>query len=304
MEAEIATKEKKATKGFAHVALFSAGFHLILVILKYGLGLLCGSIALRADAFHSLVDVLSSLGIFAGIKISERKSKSFPYGLYKVENLAALITSIFIFSAAYEILKEAIHSDPTAVISNIPTGVLGLLFILLFTFLFSRYETKVGKKVGSPSLVADAKHIGTDLLSTVGILIGLLMSLWNWNVDRYIAVIVAVLIARLGWTILVGSLKVLLDASIGEDNLNEIRQIFDDFPQVKDVMQLFGRYSGRYKFVECAVVLDVDGLEEAHHICSSIEEEVYDRFPEVDKLLIHYEPVKEGPDCICEGGGI
>lgn len=99
--AEIVNKETKAVKSFAYVALLSAGLHIILAVLKYGLGVFSGRIALRADEFHSFADVLSSLGIFVGIKISERKSSTFPYGLYKVENLAALVTSLFIFLAAF-----------------------------------------------------------------------------------------------------------------------------------------------------------------------------------------------------------
>ncbi len=296
MVAETISKDTKSVKSFAYVALLSAGFHVILVVLKYGLGILSGSIALRADAFHSLMDVLSSLGIFAGIKISERKSKIFPYGLYKVENLAALATSIFIFFAGYEIVKEAIYTSSTIVVSNIPITVLGLLVIVILVFLFSRYEAKIGKKVGSPSLVADAKHIGTDLLSTAGILIGLLVSLWKPNFDRYIAVVIAVLIARLGWTILVDSVKVLLDASIKNEMLDDIRKVFSNFPAAKDVTRLSGRCSGRFKFIEAEVILDVETLQDAHDVSSSIEEEIYDCFPEIDKILIHYEPAKKQED--------
>ena len=290
--AELVNKETKAVKSFAYVALLSAGFHIILVVLKYDLGNLSGSIALRADAFHSLADVLSSLGIFAGIKISERKSETFPYGLYKVENLAALVTSVFIFFAAYEIIKEVIQSDPAAVVSNVHIAVLGLLVIVVLIFLFSRYEMKVGRKTGSPSLVADAKHIGTDLLSTAGILVGLLLGLWKPYFDRIIAFVIAILVARLGWTILADSVKVLLDASIKSEMLEDIRKVFYNFSPVKDVLRLSGRYSGRYKFIEAEIILDIEKLQDAHDISSSIEEEVYDCFPEVDKLLIHYEPVK------------
>jgi len=289
--AETVLKKTKA-KSFAYVALLSAGFNVLLVLLKYGLSILSGSIALRADAFHSLVDVLSSLGIFAGIKISERKSSIFPYGLYKVENLAALATSLFIFFAAYEIVKEVIHTDPTAVVSNIPIAILGLVVIIVLMSLFSRYELKSGKKAGSPSLVADARHIGTDLLSSVGVLIGLLMSQWKPDFDRFIAVIIVILIARLGWTILADSLKVLLDASIKDEMLDDIRKVFFKFSPVKDITKLSGRYSGRYKFIEAEIILDIEKLQDAHDICSSIEEEVYDCFPEVEKLFIHYEPAK------------
>jgi divalent metal cation (Fe/Co/Zn/Cd) transporter len=86
--------------------------------------------------------------------------------------------------------------------------------------------------------------------------------------------------------------KVLLDASIKEDILNDIRKVFFNFSDVKDVTQLSGRCSGRYKFVEAEIILDTEKLQDAHDISTAIEEEVYDCFPDVDKLLIHYEPVK------------
>lgn len=293
--AEITAKEK-TKKSFAYVALLSVGFNVLLVLLKYGLSILSGSIALRADAFHSFIDVLASLGVFAGIKISERKSSIFPYGLYKVENLASLATSLFIFFAAYEIVKELIHAESNIAASNIPMAILGLVGIIALMFFFSRYEMKVGKKAGSPSLVADARHIGTDLLSSVGVLIALLLSLWKPNFDRFVAVIIIILIARLGWTILADSVKVLLDASIKGEMLDDIKKVFFNFSPVKDVTQLSGRCSGRYKFIEAEIILDIEKLQDAHNVASSIEEEIYDCFPEIDKILIHYEPAKNQDD--------
>ena len=293
MAVEIVHKETNGTKSIAYVALLSAGFHVVLVLLKYGLAASSGSIALKADTFHSLADVVSSLTIYAGIRISERTSRTFPYGLHKVENLAALVTSFAIFYAAYEIIMEVKHSDPTATIANVPLALLGLTVIVALIFLFSRYEMALGRKAFSPSIVADAKHIGTDLFSTGGILVGFLGSLAGWHIDRYVAVIIALLMVRLGWTILADSLKVLLDASVSDKTLEQIKKTFHEFPQVKNVSRLFGRHSGRYVFVEATVTLDVKTLKEAHDISSSIEEEVYDCFPEVDKLLIHCEPIEE-----------
>ena len=290
MAVKIANKTDKAAKSFAYVALLSAGFHVVLVVSKYGLGLFSGSLALRADAFHSFADVLSSLGIFLGIKIAERKSDQFPYGLYKVENVAALVTSLFIFLAAYNIVRELIDAGPTMGISNVPIVVLGLLVIVVLIFCFSRYEMNIGRKTGSPSLVADAKHIGTDLISTAGIIAGLLLGLWKPQFDRIVAFTIAILIGRLGWTIFADSMKVLLDASIKDEMLSDIREVFYSFSPVQDVTQLSGRCSGRYKFVEAEIIMDIETLQDAHDISSSIEEEVYDCFPEIDKLLIHYEP--------------
>jgi len=284
-------KNSVVKKSFAYVALLSSGFHVILVVSKYSLGILSGSIAIKADALHSLIDVFSSLTIYAGIKISERKSKNFPYGLYKVENFASLITSFIIFFAAFEITKEIISKEAVGSISNIPIAIVGLLAVIFSMFLFSRFELRLGRKIGSPSLIADAKHISTDVLSSVGVLIGLLFGLFGFNIDRYVAIILVVLISRLGFTIFVDSLKVLLDVSIDKETLDQIEKIFCDFPAVEKVVKLTGRYSGRYKFIEAEIVLNVETLQDAYKISLAIEEEVYDRVPEVDKILVHYEPL-------------
>jgi len=152
---------------------------------KYGLGAVSGSLALRADAVHSLADVISALTIFSGILIADRKTKTFPEGLYKVENLVALVSSLFIFFAAYEIAWEALTSHHAYRVQNVSAVVVGIVFIVAVTFLFSRYELKVGLSVGSPSLVADARHVATDLLSTLVILVGVVGSSVGYHLDRY-----------------------------------------------------------------------------------------------------------------------
>jgi len=87
------------------IGFYSIGVNVLLVTLKGGLAYLSGSVALVADAIHSATDVISSITVLAGIKISKRKSKHFPYGLYKVEDFVSLLTSLFIFLAGYEIVK-------------------------------------------------------------------------------------------------------------------------------------------------------------------------------------------------------
>jgi divalent metal cation (Fe/Co/Zn/Cd) transporter len=89
------------------------------MLFKYFLGEISGSLALRADAIHSLADVVSSLTIFLGIIISDRKTRTFPEGLYKVENLVALLSSLFIFYAAFEIVWEAIYGSSFGELTHI-----------------------------------------------------------------------------------------------------------------------------------------------------------------------------------------
>jgi predicted Fe-Mo cluster-binding NifX family protein len=94
---------------------------------------------------------------------------------------------------------------------------------------------------------------------------------------------------------LVDSLKVLLDATLDYSTLNGIREVLESHPPVTRVTSLGGRSSGRYKFVEAEVKLDARLLRDAHHVVSHLEEEILDRWPDIDRILIHYEPAQKDP---------
>ena len=277
-------------KIYVKVALSSCLVNGFLMTAKYFLGEVSGSMALKADAVHSLADVVSSLSILGGILISDRKTKTFPFGLYKVENLVALLSSFFIFFAAYEIANEAIYAGHTRAIKNLGPVIAGVVFMLIVAYLYSRYELKAGLKAGSPSLVADAKHIATDIFSSLVILVAILGTHLGFSLDRYAAILVVALVLYMGLTILVGSLKVLLDATLDYATLNGIRAVLAGHPFVKSVTSLGGRNSGRYKFVEANVKVDARLLRDAHAEVSHLEEDILDRWPDIDRILIHYEP--------------
>ena len=257
---------------------------------KYFLFEMSGSMALKADAVHSLADVTASLSILGGILIADRKTKTFPFGLYKVENFVSLIASFFIFFAAYEIAGEAIRAGDLGAVRNCGPVIAGMLCILIVTYGFSRYELKVGIKAGSPSLMADARHVATDMLSSLVILLALSGTHLGLPLDRYAAALVVVLVVYMGLTILIGSVRVLLDATLDDAALNEIRAALSSHPLVKSVDSLEGRSSGRYKFVEANLKVEARLLRDAHAVVSHLEEEILDCRPDIDRILIHYEP--------------
>lgn len=278
------------TKSYARVALWSVFVNLFLVVMKYVLGETSGSLALKADAVHSFADVISALTMFVGIVISDRKTKTFPEGLYKVENLVALLSAFFILYAAYEIGSDALQARSVGTLSHLPQVIGGILIIIAVTFAFSRYELRVGLEVGSPSLVADAKHVYTDLMSTVVILVSIIGAYVGLSLDRYVALFVAVLVARTGVEIMIDAVKVLLDATLDYQTLDEIRKIMESHPDVAEVVNVGGRSSGRYKSVEISLQMHTRLLREAHEIVSHLEEEILDRWQEIDKIVVHYEP--------------
>jgi predicted Fe-Mo cluster-binding NifX family protein len=158
------------------------------------------------------------------------------------------------------------------------------------TAVFSRYELKIGLEVGSPSLVADAKHVSTHILASSVILFGILGTYWGYPIDRYVAMLVAVLVAYTGAQILIEAVKVLLEATLDYPTLDAIRKILENQDHVKKILSIGGRNSGRFKFVEISLSTDLKLLSEAHEHTSEIEEEILDLYPSIDKILIHYEP--------------
>lgn len=277
-------------KIYVQVALLSCLVNGFLMTAKYFLGESSGSMALKADAVHSLADVISSLSILGGILIADRKTKTFPLGLYKVENLVSLVSSFFIFFAAYEIANQAVQASPTDVIENPGLVIAGVILMVVVAYLYSRFELKAGLRAGSPSLVADAKHIATDMFSFLVILVAILGTQVGFPLDRYAAMVVVLLVLYMGLTIFIGSLKVLLDATLDYATLNGIRAVLAGHPLVTGISSLGGRSSGRYKFVEANVKVDARLLREAHEVVSHLEENILDRWPDIDRILIHYEP--------------
>lgn len=276
--------------------MIRVGFYSILVNLgltgaKFTLAVVTGSLALRADAIHSMVDVFGSIALILGLTIASRTSREFPYGLHKVENLATVVISALIFYTAYEILVEAITGTDEA--ADFPLWVLvPVASFILVPFLFGRYELNKGRQFNSPSLIADGSQFRADVLSSTIVFLTVLGQRYNLPLDRIGAGIIAVLIAYAAWGLLAGSMRVLLDASIDRATLQRIRSIIESEPAVR-VKEVTGRSSGRYKFVEATVEMSVMNLQKAHELSEQLEIKIRDSVQNVDRVLIHYEPAQQ-----------
>jgi cation diffusion facilitator family transporter len=294
MVAKVDDREDRRLSGAktTRVGLYSTGINLLLVTLKLGLAALSGSLALMADAIHSLVDVFGSLIVLAGLLIARRSSRLFPYGLYKVENLVSVVLALLIFLAAYEIATEALFEPPRE-ITNAPVALIGVALAILVAYLFSRYERRVGEQTGSPSLIADSQHFRADVLSSVVVFIAVLGSMLGLPLDRIGAAVIVLFIVRAGWGLLVDGMRVLLDASLSYETLTQVREVIASDPGVAEIRSLVGRNSGRYRFVEIEVSLRTRDLRKAHQISERIEAAVKQNIPRVDRVLVHYEPVRK-----------
>lgn len=278
-------KSEKTALQAILITLFIFGIKVIAAIIT-------GSIALKAEAFHTFSDSIASMTVFAGLKMAKRKTKTFPYGLYKIENLMSVIISLLILYSGYEIAMEAIGATQ-ADLKNFGLGTILLVVVIIITFLFSRYEMKIGKEINSPILLADAKHSRTDVLSNMVVMIAIIFGSIGYKLDKIAALIVVVFIAKTGFEILKDGVKVLLDASVDYETLSKTEKIILNTPQVVEIKSLTGRNSGRFKFIEANIIIKTHNLDKAHIIADKIEENIRKEVRNIDQVLIHYEPMRK-----------
>ncbi|MFX0091667.1 MAG: cation diffusion facilitator family transporter, partial [Candidatus Hodarchaeota archaeon] len=270
-----------------------------LVIFKSTLALISGSLVLAADAIHSSVDLVASAVVLLGIFVSKKKSKQFPYGLYKVENMVSILLALFIFLVGYEILEEALTAPERPINASIPI-ILALTIPIILVFFFSRYELYIGRKTRSPSLIADGKQYQADILASTVVLSSFVSTAIGIpGVDRLAAVILVLFIGKAAWDLLVDGMRVLLDASIEDETIMEVRTILEDHPQVREVKRLVGRNAGRFRFLEIEVRIHAPTFENAHLVSEELEKQIFKQIENVDQISIHYSPEKKKIERIC-----
>ena len=271
------------------ISLYSVGINLILSLIKIIGGVISGSAALIADGVHSLSDLAASLSVYVGIVISNKKSDLFPQGLYKVENLVALVSAFAIFFAGYEIGKDVLFgkSEP---MKNLTVAIVVIGLTVLITYLYSRWEKQKAIELNSPSLLADAEHIKTDFYTALVVLVGVLGQYFGYPIVEKIAVVIVIyFIFHSGFEILKEAIKVLLDASLDHESIKKIKEILKNESVIKNVNAITGRNAGSYKFVQLDLALNTDSLKEAHELAHKIEKDIKEQMPFVEKVVIHYQ---------------
>jgi len=289
MPDHILKPERSPESAVLRVAFLSLGLNIALVAIKLALSQVSGSLTLRADAIHSLVDVFASAALIIGLHLSMRKSAEFPYGLYKVENVVSVAIAFLLFLTVYEILTEAVMGDPS-VVSYSGWVLVAVAALIPVPYLFGAYQERVGRRFNSPSIIADGIQHKADVLSSLVVFFALVGQYLSLPLDRIGAVIISIFILRSGWDILKSGMRVLLDASVDHETLEAIHATILAEPGVTEVRRVTGRNSGRYIFVEADVVLRLGDLERAHLVSQRIESAIRAQVPNVDSVIIHYEP--------------
>jgi len=278
------------------VAVCAFLLNLGLAVMKGILAFYSSSLAVTAGAIDSGTDAVASLILYGGLKLSTRKTPSFPLGLYKIENIMSVVMALFIFFAGYEVALQVIRPASAGPDISIHT-VLLLSAGVVATYFFGRYAIRIGRRTESPFLIGEGRHRQVDVLSSIVVVASVLTGYFRWNytvfgisTDQIAAAVVLIFIAWAGWELLADGMRVLLDASIDFETLDQVNKILQGHPMVSKVSSLMGRNAGRFRFLQTSIILRTGDLQKAHQISHILEEEIHREVPHVERVLIHYEP--------------
>jgi cation diffusion facilitator family transporter len=248
-----------------------------------------GSLGVAAELVHNIADLLASAAVLLGLKRAARKSRAFPYGLYKVENLVAAGLAGMVFLTAYEIARDALLGTAGPV--RVDGWMLAVLVATLaIPLTFSRFELRAGHAANSPALIADAREYRVHVFTTGLVFVSLVSEWFRFPLDRAVAVVIGLVVAKTGWDLLADAMRVLLDASLDTETLRQIRAVIDGDPAVAEVTWVTGRNAGRFRFVEAGVVLRGGALTRVEAAVQRVEANVRAAVRHVERVLVHVEP--------------
>jgi len=275
-------------------ALLAVGGGLIIFAVKLGAWYISGSVALLSDALESIINIVASCLMLYSVYVSRKPADDeHHYGHQKVEYITSLAEGGLIITAAIFIIHTALErlSDPVP-ITSVGSAIGINLFATTLNGGLSWYLIRKSKETGSIALEGDAKHLLSDVVTSLGVAGGLYVSqLTGWiQADPIIALAVAVLIIRMGADIILKSSRGLMDDHCPETEekiealLDRHRRNFVDYHDIKT------RRSGTQVFAE--LHLSIDGemtVKEAHDFTDHLEEDLKKELPDVS-VTIHIEP--------------
>lgn len=263
----------------ASISIISNTF---LIISKVFAGIFTNSVSIISEAAHSLMDLLAAVIAFFSVKkASEPADADHQYGHGKYEDVSGLAEGLLILLAAGYIIFESVEKLLSGRIDYIDSAA-GIIIMSLSVFIniaVSMNLFKVAKKTDSMALLADAEHLRTDVLTSLGVLAGLLLIKITGlkMLDPIVAILVAILIIKAGFSLCLASLKNLLDSSLPEDDIKNIQDVLADYTSEKIISysNLRTRKSGAEKLIEFTLTMPREiSLRDAHNACDLIEDEL------------------------------
>lgn len=191
--------------------------NIILIVLRFFLANLSGSIGLVANAWHSFTDVFVSTIVFIGLMITHIRGEKPGKAVQKMEHILAIFVSLFIFHMSIEIFEEALRGTETE-LRHVPFTAVGAFLGVVINYFMARQKIYIGTQTKSQSLLADGYHSKMDMYCSIAVLVGLIGALFGTkSLDKVTAICTMVLLMHTGYEILSSNIRGLWHPSEKED---------------------------------------------------------------------------------------
>lgn len=277
------------------IAFGSVAVGVIVFAVKYLAYYVTGSIALYSDALESIINILTSIAALIAISVSSQPPDArHPFGHEKAEYFSAVLEGVFIVVAAGAILREAWTGflDP----QPIDAPALGLAInagASVLNAVWGYVLVRVGRSHRSPALVADGKHVLTDVWTSVGVVVGVAAAaVTGWmQLDAIVAAVVAFNILWTGWGLMRESVGGLMDEALPDGELASVRSVISAHAGgAMEAHDVRTRRAGRTTFIEFHLVVDgTMTVADSHAICDRLESAIREEIPDA-RVTIHVEP--------------
>lgn len=288
---------KQGEKG----AWLSICAYIVLSLTKLGIGFGFHSAALQADGWNNLTDIVASVAVLIGLRISQKPpDHDHPYGHFRAETVSALIASFIMATVGFQVLYTTVMSliEGKAETPNPLTGwvALGCAAVMLLVYVYNR---NLAKKINNQALMAAAQDNKSDAFVSIGAAIGIFGSQMGlpW-LDPVAAFVVGILILKTAWEIFRSATLVLTDG-FDEDELKTLRSTIEKTNGVREIREIKARLHGNQVFLDVIVLVDpLLTLIESHEISDEVELRLKKKH-NIMHAHVHVEPL-EIPDHACK----
>lgn len=286
------SKESNIKQRAARLSIYSNS---TLIIIKLISGVWSGSVSIISEAIHSGLDLVASFIAYFAVKISDKPAdREHPYGHGKFENVSGVIESLLIFAAAIWIIYEAIykflHEESSINEDGLLLGIIIMFLSGVTNYFVSRHLYKVAKKTNSVALEADALHLKTDVYTSIGVSIGLtFLYFTGWVIlDIIIALLVALLIIKEAYEMLMKSFAPLLDSNIEPEKLEEIKSLINNSLEANyRCDNLKSRQSGQHALIEFELVCQGNiTVKEARQEAKKLKKQIESHLERTEVIVI------------------
>ncbi len=293
-----AATQRRAEDG-ARLVLRGIALNAVLAAVKFAGGVFGHTYALIADGAESLLDILSSLLVWAGFRVAAKPPDAdHPYGHGKAESLSALAVALFIFLMSGWIAVHAVHEIVTPHQGPAWWTLVVLAGVVVAKVWFSRRLHETGEEVGSTALGAEALHHWSDAMTSATAFVGICIALWGgkgWETaDDWAALFGCVIIAFNGVGMFGKALRDVMDTAVALEFENSVRAIALAVPGVGALDKVRVRKSGLSHLVDIQVCVDPDlSVRAGHDIAHAVKDALLASIPHaISDVTVHIEPMK------------